>query len=117
MVVHDIRASCSSNAFLTTAGFPCVNAPGRCRLSVMLAWLIVLRRIQRVGPAVFEDVVVSGLKANPLLRVWSSFFRRVVISWKIGKLNFNLCPWTFCKDPAVLSSFSEARAEFYSGTD
>ncbi|WP_448132836.1 hypothetical protein [Stenotrophomonas rhizophila] len=70
-----------------------------------------------IGPAVFEDVVVNDLKTNPILLVWSSFFRRVKFSGRIGKLNFNLRPWGFCTDSDVLSRFAEARSQFYAQTD
>lgn len=70
-----------------------------------------------IGPCVFEDVLVRDLRTNPILLVWSSFFRRVKLAGKIGKLNINLAPWGFCTDPDVLSSFATARSEFYAGTD
>jgi hypothetical protein len=70
-----------------------------------------------IGPSIFEDVVVSNLKTNPILLVWSSFFRRVTLSGKIGKLNLNIRPWGFCTDADVLARFAEARSGFYAETD
>src|SRR5436305_404575 len=70
-----------------------------------------------VGPCEFEDVFIHDLKTNPILLIWSSFFRRVTLSGKIGKMNINAEPWGFCTDIDVLSRFSNARAEFYGATD
>lgn len=70
-----------------------------------------------IGPCVFEDVFVQDLKTNPILLVWSSFFRRVKLAGKIGKLNINFAPWGFCTDPDALSRFATARSEFYAETD
>jgi len=70
-----------------------------------------------VGPCEFEDVLIHDLKTNPILLIWSSFFRRVTLSGKIGKMNVNVEPWGFCTDVDVLSRFSKARADFYRETD
>ncbi len=70
-----------------------------------------------IQPCVFEDVVVQDLSTNPILLVWASFFRRVKLVGKIGKLNLNLVPEAFCTDANRLEQFETARAAFYAETD
>lgn len=70
-----------------------------------------------IMPCVFEDVVVEDLSTNPILLVWASFFRRVKLVGKIGKLNLNLPPAAFCQDARILEQFESARAAFYAETD
>ncbi|WP_241133459.1 hypothetical protein [Achromobacter insuavis] len=70
-----------------------------------------------IKPCVFEDVVVEDLSTNPILLVWASFFRRVTLKGKIGKLNLNLTPEAFCTDADRLRQFEAARAAFYAETD
>ncbi|WP_035212327.1 hypothetical protein [Achromobacter marplatensis] len=70
-----------------------------------------------IMPCIFEDVVVEDLSTNPILLVWASFFRRVKLVGKIGKLNLNLAPTAFCTDARVLEQFASARAAFYAETD
>ena len=59
-----------------------------------------------IKPCVFEDVLVEDLSTNPILLVWASFFRRVTLRGKIGKINLNLVPEAFCTDAAILDQFS-----------
>lgn len=68
-------------------------------------------------PCIFEDVVVEDLSTNPILLVWGSFFRRVKLAGKIGKLNLNLHPTAFCTNAVLLQQFETARAAFYAQTD
>ena len=70
-----------------------------------------------IRPCVFEDVLVEDLSTNPILLVWASFFRRVTLRGKIGKINLNLVPEAFCTDAAILDQFAQARAAFYAETD
>lgn len=70
-----------------------------------------------IKPCVFEDVLVEDLSTNPILLVWASFFRRVTLRGKIGKINLNLVPEAFCTDAAILDQFAQARAAFYAETD
>lgn len=70
-----------------------------------------------IGPTVLEDVSVEDLAVNPILLVWSSFFRRVSLSGKIGKMNINIEPFGFCTDDDLLARFSAKRAQFYAETD
>ncbi len=70
-----------------------------------------------IMPCVFEDVVVQDLSTNPILLVWASFFRRVTLVGKIGKINLNLAPEAFCQDGPRLAQFAAARAAFYANTD
>ena len=49
--------------------------------------------------------------------MWASFFRRVTLKGKIGKINLNLTPEAFCKDADRLRQFETARATFYAETD
>ncbi|GHH51402.1 hypothetical protein GCM10009090_13620 [[Pseudomonas] boreopolis] len=70
-----------------------------------------------IGPCVFEDVVIDELATNPILLIWSSFFRRVRLSGKIGKIGINVPPEAFFTDSKVLHDFSVAREAFYRETD
>ncbi|OCZ88890.1 hypothetical protein A7P25_18000 [Achromobacter xylosoxidans] len=70
-----------------------------------------------IKPCLFEDVVVEDLSTNPILLVWASFFRRVTLKGKIGKINLNLTPEAFCTDADRLRQFETARAAFYAETD
>lgn len=70
-----------------------------------------------IGPTVIEDVEIDGLEVNPILLLWSCFFRRVSFSGKIGKIKINLEPFAFCTDAGVLAAFAELRAAFYEATD
>lgn len=38
-----------------------------------------------VGPCEFEDIFIHDLKTNPILLIWSSFFRRVTLSGKLER--------------------------------
>ena len=60
-----------------------------------------------IRPCVFEDVLVEDLSTNPILLVWASFFRRVTLRGKIGKINLNLVPEAFCTDAAILDQFAQ----------
>ncbi|WP_219906184.1 MULTISPECIES: hypothetical protein [unclassified Stenotrophomonas] len=70
-----------------------------------------------IGPTVFEDVQVEGLDVNPVLLLWSCFYRRVCLVGKIGKIRVNIEPSAFCTDAGVLAEFAERRAAFYSSVD
>lgn len=70
-----------------------------------------------IGPTVIEDVQIDGLDVNPILLLWSCFFKRVCFTGKIGKIKINLEPSAFCTDAAVLAAFAEQRAAFYETTD
>ncbi len=70
-----------------------------------------------IHPCMFEDVLIEDLSTNPILLVWASFFRRVKLVGKIGKLNLNLTPTAFFKDERILDQFATARAAFYAETD
>ena len=70
-----------------------------------------------IKPCLFEDVVIEDLSTNPILLVWASFFRRVTLKGKIGKINLNLTPEAFCTDADRLRPFETARAAFYAETD
>ena len=63
-----------------------------------------------IQPCMFEDVLIEDLSTNPILLVWASFFRRVKLVGKIGKLNLNLTPTAFCKDERLLDQFAVASA-------
>ena len=70
-----------------------------------------------IGPTVLEDVQIDGLDVNPILLLWSCFFRRVSLAGKIGKIKINLEPFAFCADAGVLAAFAEQRAAFYEATN
>lgn len=70
-----------------------------------------------IGPTVLEDVQIDGLDVNPILLLWSCFFRRVSLAGKIGKIKINLEPFAFCNDAGVLAAFAERRAAFYEATN
>lgn len=70
-----------------------------------------------IGPTVLEDVQIDGLDVNPILLLWSCFFRRVFLAGKIGKIKINLEPFAFCTDAGVLAAFAEQRAAFYEATN
>jgi hypothetical protein len=70
-----------------------------------------------IGPTEFEDVHVEGLDVNPILLLWSCFFRRVSLVGKIGKIKINLEPFAFCTDAGVIAAFEEKRSIFYAATE
>jgi len=63
-----------------------------------------------IQPCMFEDVLIEDLSTNPILLMWASFFRRVKLVGKIGKLNLNLTPTAICKDDRILDQFAAARS-------
>lgn len=70
-----------------------------------------------IGPAILEDVLVDGLSAGDLVRVWSPFFRRVTLRNRMGSLKINKAPHFVDRDPQLLRTFDDARAEFYASVD
>ena len=70
-----------------------------------------------IGPAIFEDVTVDGLKTNDLLILWSPLFRRVTLEGKIGKLKINLAAHHVDRSDATQRPFDDAREAYYSGDE
>src|SRR5262249_23320306 len=72
------------------------------------------------GPAIFEDVLVDGLKANDTLILWGPLFKHVTLEGKIlGGLKIN--SWA-TSDPQRETSktereFAAARRDFYDGLE
>lgn len=75
-----------------------------------------VRRVS-VGGAIFDDVVVDGLKIRGLLQLWSPAFRHVVLRGRIGRLMVS--PWvepvTATKDQQ--RAFEDANRTFYRSVD
>lgn len=67
-----------------------------------------------IGPAIFEDVMVDGLKTNDLLILWSPLFRRVIMRGKIGQLKINIAAHYVDRNETMQLPFDNARADFYS---
>ena len=75
-----------------------------------------VRRVS-VGGAIFDDVVVDGLKIRGLLQLWSPAFRHVALRGRIGRVMVS--PWV---EPVTASkeqqrAFEEANRAFYASVD
>jgi hypothetical protein len=75
-----------------------------------------VRRVS-IGGAIFDDVVVDGLKIQGLLQLWSPAFRHVVLRGRIGRLMIS--PWV---EPATATkdqqrAFEDANRTFYESVD
>ncbi len=70
-----------------------------------------------IGPAIFQDVMVDGLKTNDLLILWAPLFRRVTLRGKIGKLKINVAAHYSDRSEETQRPFDKARLEFYSDSD
>lgn len=70
----------------------------------------------QTGPAILSEVMVSGLKTDDLLILWSPFFDRVTLSGEIGKLKVNLSAGSMIKEERQ-RPFDDFRASFYKGME
>jgi len=70
-----------------------------------------------VGPAIFDEVVVDGLKIHHLLQLWSPAFRHVVLRGRIGRLMVSpfVNPATATEDQQ--RAFEDANRTFYDSVD
>jgi hypothetical protein len=70
-----------------------------------------------VGPAVFDEVVVEGLRIRSLLQLWSPAFRHVVLRGRIGRLMVspNVFPGRATEDQQ--RAFENANRTFYESVD
>lgn len=67
-----------------------------------------------IGPAIFEEVLVDGLKTNDLLILWAPLFRHVTLRGKIGKLKINTAAHHIDRSDATQTPFDQSRNAFYS---
>jgi hypothetical protein len=71
----------------------------------------------QIGPAVFDEVTVDGLKSNDILILWGPSFRHVVLKGKIlGQLKINETS-TLRGEARDEEAFAQARAAFYKDVD
>jgi hypothetical protein len=71
-----------------------------------------------IRTAIFEDVVVDGLKTHgQLLQCWSAVFNRVVMSGKIDRLMTSPAVSGGLATPEEQAAFDRANAEYYRGVD
>jgi hypothetical protein len=66
------------------------------------------------GPAIFEDVSVSGLETNDLVLLWGALFRRVTLRGSLGKFKLNLVVDTVDHSAKIQSPFDQFRERYYS---
>ena len=66
------------------------------------------------GPAIFEDVLVSGLETNDLVLLWGALFRRVSLRGDLGKFKVNQVVDAVDQSAEVQFPFDQYREQFYS---
>ncbi len=72
-----------------------------------------------IGPAVFEDVVVDGLRTpGDLLITWGAVFKHITLKGNIGRIMLNsvISPPGLAK-PHEQRAFDEANAAYYATVD
>ncbi len=70
-----------------------------------------------VGAAVFEDVVVDGLRSSEVLQVWGAVFRHVVLKGRLDRLMLSPTVAPSTANWAEQRAFADAAAAFYAETD
>jgi hypothetical protein len=70
-----------------------------------------------VGPAVFENVNIDGLKTNDLLIIWGATFNHVKLSGKLGKIKINPYVHHVDRTEATQGPFTEHRTSLYNSID
>lgn len=70
-----------------------------------------------VGAAVFEDVVVDGLRSSEVLQVWGAVFRHVVLKGRLDRLMLSPTVAPSTANWAEQRAFDDAAAAFYAETD
>ena len=68
------------------------------------------------GPAIFEDVTVSGLVTANLFQLWGPAFRHVVLRGKIGRVMISNIHSTLASRPEQ-RAFQQANRDFYADVD
>jgi hypothetical protein len=66
------------------------------------------------GPAIFEDVSVSGLETNDLMLLWGSLFRRVRLWGSLGKFKLNVAVDAVDHSAKTQAPFDQFRERYYS---
>ena len=70
-----------------------------------------------IGPAVFDNVIVAGLRTNDLLIVWGALFKHVTLSGNCGKLKINKAAHFVDRTAEIQEPFATARDSFYRNVD
>ena len=70
-----------------------------------------------IGPAIFEDVDVSGLATNDLLIIWGALFGRVKLSGAIDKIKINHFAHFSDRAVAIQKPFDDQRIAYYNSID
>lgn len=71
-----------------------------------------------VGPAIFENVLVDGLKTNgQLLQIWGAAFQHVTIQGKIERMMLSPSVVLTEPDSPINKAFVRLNAEYYAGVD
>ena len=66
------------------------------------------------GPAIFEDVSVSGLETNDLVLLWGALFRRVTLRGSLGKFKLNHVVDAVDHSTKIQVPFDQFRERYYS---
>lgn len=66
------------------------------------------------GPAIFENILVSGLETDDLVLVWGALFRRVVLRGNLGKFKLNRYVDAIDRSAKTQSPFDSFRDKYYS---
>jgi hypothetical protein len=70
-----------------------------------------------VNGAIFDSVVVDGLKTHGLLQTWGAVFRHVTFRGKIGRVMLSRAVASGTATQEEQRAFDDANARFYAGVD
>jgi hypothetical protein len=70
-----------------------------------------------VGPAVFDEVVVDGLRTRDLLQLWGCVFRHVTLTGRVGRIMVSPSYAPLTATQAQQRALMEANQRFYADVD